>query len=92
MDYALTLNKPIVVIYDQSEGKKINFPNNSNVKEVYLDYSNTDKNLHEISEFIKNKFSEIQKNETDKIGSAIGITIVALCLGLLTAWALSEKE
>ncbi len=92
LDYALTVNKPIVVIYDQSEGKKINFPNNSNVKEVYIDYDNTDATLHEVSKFIKSKFSEIQKNEADKNGSAIGIAIVALGLGLLAAWALSEKE
>jgi len=90
LDYALTQNKPIIVIYDETKGRKINFPNNSNVREVFIDYYHTDEALHEISTFIGSKFTE-EEQKQKKAETALGTALVAVGLGLLTYWAFSNK-
>lgn len=91
LEYAVAKNKPIVVIYDHNQPKKIDFNGKSNVKEVFIDYSNIDENLHDISGFVKEQFEEIKSNEKEKLISGIGV-VVLIGLGLLAAWAFSEKE
>lgn len=90
LDFALTENKPIIVIYDTNKGRNINFPNNANVEEVFIDYYNTDDALHQISKFLKARFVELDKNQK-KNENALGIALVAVGLGLLASWALAEK-
>ena len=89
LDYALKKSKPIIVIYDYKEGRTINFPNNADVKEVSIDYYNTNEALHQISEFLDSKFTDIElKNKNTE--NAIGVALVGIGLGLLAYWALSE--
>ncbi|MEA3495237.1 MAG: hypothetical protein U9R42_04300 [Bacteroidota bacterium] len=88
LEYALAKNKPVVVIYDEQQGKNIKFNKNKNVEEVYIDYYNTDEALHQISDFLRTKFSNAEKKQTE---NAIGIGLVAIGLGLLVNWALTDK-
>jgi len=91
LEYALSKNKPIIIMYDRKEKNKIHFPNKNNVKEVLIDYYNTDEALHQISNFLDEQFNDIklkqQKNE-----NAIGTALVGIGLGLLAYWTLSDSK
>jgi len=91
LEYALSRKKPIIIIYDKKEKNKIHFPNKSNVKEVIIDYYNTDKALHQISDFLDQQFNnaEIKQKKNE---NAIGTALVGIGLGLLAYWALSDKN
>lgn len=95
IDFALSENKPIVVIYDHLKGKKINLKTDRNIKEVFVDFNKTDEALHNIADFLRSKIStENSKKDIKKPGensSGIGIALLGIGLGLLAAWTLSKN-
>ena len=96
LSYAIEQKKPIVVIYDQSKGKKINFQNQALAKEVFVDFRETDKALHEIADFIRKQLPLPNQNQLSGTPSqnenGIAIALLGIGLGLLAAWALSKDE
>lgn len=96
LNYAILKKKPIVVIYDTTKGKKINFKTNTNIKEVFVDFNKTDDALHSIANFIRSKIQITQvkrtKQQTTNNDSGVGVALLGIGLGLLAAWALSKEK
>ncbi len=91
IEYALSKNKPIIIIRDKKEKNIFHFPDKSNVKEVLIDYYNTDEALHQISDFLEKQFNNIELKQK-KNENAIGTALVGIGLGLLAYWALSDNN
>ena len=91
LEYALSKKKPIIIIYDKKERNKIKFPNRSNVKEVIIDYYNTDEALHQISNFLNEQFADLNSRKKSN-EHAIGTALIGIGLGLLAYWALSDNR
>lgn len=96
--YAISQNKPIVVIYDQKIGKTIDFEGYANVKEIHVDFNNTEAALHQIAQFLQHNLYPpvIQTTNnvtTDNSDSNLGIAlgVVGIGLGLLALWGLVKK-
>lgn len=96
LKYAITKKKPLIVIYDRAKGKKINFKDNINVKEVFVDFTKTDDALHTIAEFLRSILSKATVNKTARKtqneDSGLGVALLGIGLGLLAAWALSKDK
>jgi hypothetical protein len=96
LNYAILKQKPIVVIYDVDAGKKINFKEVGDVKEVFVDFSQTDDVIHEIADFLRAKLklsqtqSELQQTRNNNTG--LSIAVLGIGIGLLAAWALSQEK
>jgi hypothetical protein len=99
LQFAMQENKPIVVLYDEKKGKNIDFGAYNKVKEINIDFNNTDEALHQIAPFLKsisqqeakNNQSEKQSAEsTNENGLVIGV--IAIGLGLLALWALAKSD
>ena len=88
LEYAISLKKPIIVIYDSKIGKTIHFKNVLNVNEVFVDFNNTDTALHNIAEFMR-KYSKTKEKENEN--TSLGIGLITVGLGLLTLWALTKE-
>jgi hypothetical protein len=96
LSFAISKNKPLIVIYDNAKGKKINFKDNVNVKEVFVDFTKTDDALHKIAEFLRTSLSKtyVKKTtqKTQNEDSGLGIALLGIGLGLLAAWSLSKEN
>ncbi len=96
LSYAISKKKPLIVIYDSAKGKKINFKDNVNVKEVFVDFTKTDDALHKIAEFLRTSLAASTTKKTTKKtqneDSGLGIALLGIGLGLLAAWALSKDK
>jgi hypothetical protein len=96
LNYAISQNKPLIIIYDREKGKKINFKDNVNVKEVFVDFTKTDEALHNIADFLRTSLATTNtKKKTKKTqneDSGLGIALLGIGLGLLAAWALSKDK
>lgn len=95
LSYAISQRKPLIVIYDNAKGKKINFKDHVNVKEVFVDFTKTDDALHKMAEFLRAKLSAITAKKVTKKtqdDSGLGIALLGIGLGLLAAWTLSKGE
>lgn len=91
LKHALLKNKPVIIIHDTKEKNRIHFPNNNNVKEIIIDYYNTDKALHQISNFLDKQFTTIELKQKNN-ENAVGTALAGIGLGLLAYWALSENK
>jgi len=94
VQYAISINKPLIVIYDNEKRKTINFENISNVIEVFVDFNKTDDALHSIAEFLRRKLVADESkliSGTEK-DSGLGIALLGIGLGLLAAWSFSQDN
>ncbi len=90
LEYAISLNKPVIIVYDNiNKNKRILNGQSNQVIEIVMDYYNQDVILHKISEFLSRELKS--KNKDNKKESAVGTAIVALGLSLLAYWFLSKK-
>jgi hypothetical protein len=87
--YAMTINKPILVLYDQGV-KNIDFGNYKRIKEVELDYLNTDDTLKKVSDFLDDQRKGRSKVTDKEIG--LETAILGIGLGLLALWALNSSK
>lgn len=90
LEEAINQNKRIIIIYDKSTGKNINFKSYNNLKEIYVDFNDTDKALNDISSFIKSQPG--RKTQKRKKENALGLAFMGVGLGLLALWALNKSE
>lgn len=95
LQHAVSQNKPIIVIYDKKVGKTIDFKNYAHVKEVYIDFNNTEIALREIADFLqKDSVTPAHThNVLTKNDSALGIAlgVINIVLGLLALWSLGRE-
>lgn len=88
LQHAIALKKPIIVLYNPYLGKTLEFEDYKNVKEFFLDYSNTDETLHQVADFMDSfKYPAKEKNQ-----NGAGVALVGIGLGLLALWALSKES
>jgi len=87
LKYSKSINKPIIIIYDKKRGKRVKFGDNINVKEIFIDFHNTDKALHQIAEFLKNVSGRARTTE-----SSLGVALIGIGLGLLALHVLSNNK
>lgn len=88
LNYSISINKPIIILYDKKRGQKINFRNCTNIKEIFVDSHNTDEAIHQIAEFIK-------KISTKKIRSnnvSLGVDLRVSGLELLGLYAFFKEN
>ncbi len=102
--YAKSQNKTIVVIYNTSIGKNLIFKDYEKVQEFYLDYDNTDRTLHEIAQFLRDKADNLKRGKSKPNSAATRgsrkkvqatesgalTALLSIGLGLLAFWALSK--
>jgi len=86
---AMELNKPIVVIYDKNIMYNLDLGEYSSLKEVDVDFLDTDQALHDIAAFLEKLPT---KTLQDKKDIGIGTALIGIGLGLLALWALSEED
>ncbi|MDX1939376.1 MAG: hypothetical protein SFU99_02425 [Saprospiraceae bacterium] len=88
LQYATTLNKPIIAIYYKELGHTMDFKGYKNKQEIFIDYYDTESALHQIAKFL----GALPESKTSK--NEIGATeaIIGIGLGLLALWALSKVK
>jgi hypothetical protein len=97
LQFAMLQNKPIVVLYDEKKGKNIDFQDYKKVKEINIDFNNTDEALHQIAPFLKSISEQSAKNnakQTKESNTENGLIIgvLAIGLGLLALWGLAKSD
>lgn len=90
IEYSLSLNKPIIVIYDKTRGKNLKIKKHPKVQEVYLDIYNSDDNLSEIAGFLQQQLKSSAKVKNDNSG--LGIALLGIGLGLLALALFSDDR
>jgi len=89
LDYAIKLNKPIILINDKNIGPTIQFKDYKNINKVNVDFLDTDDALHSIADFLQN-LPVKNKEEEKEIG--LGTALLGVGIGLLALWALSGSD
>lgn len=86
LHFAMKLQKPILVLYHRGV-KNIDFQGYKKIKEVELDYLNTDDTLKKVGDFL-----EEQRKGTSITDKEIGLetAVLGIGLGLLALWALTK--
>ena len=79
---AIAKKKPIVVIYDKNNGRNINFKDYPHIKEVFMDMSNSEEALHDITGFINTELNK-KNDKNQNVIVQTGIAVVGIAVGLL---------
>ncbi|MEM8893057.1 MAG: hypothetical protein AAGC88_00685 [Bacteroidota bacterium] len=80
--------KPIIILQSK-HATPLNL-NYKSAQSFVLDYANTDKTLHDISEFLRSVINQSVKEH--KQSSNVGLTVIGVGLTLLALWALSSSD
>jgi len=88
LNYAMTLQKPIVFIYDESTGNTIDFGDYKKIQIVEIDYLDTDNAIHKVAGFLEG-LPESQKHKKE---TGLSTALIGVGLGLLALWALNRKD
>jgi uncharacterized ubiquitin-like protein YukD len=87
--YAIQRNKPILVLYDQHVGITVDFGNYARVKQVELDYFNTDDTLRKVGAFLTEQ-NRISGNNKENREVGLETALLSIGLGLLALWAINR--
>jgi hypothetical protein len=97
LDYAIKINKPIVIIYDSQKGQNISYPKGINISEVFLDIYNPEDTIAKVAEYLhgqiysKSPQTQVYTRDNPKITNGVGIALLAIGVGLLTAALISSN-
>lgn len=89
--YSISKGKKLIVIYDESKGKKIHFGDNPNVREVFVNFEHTDEALHTIAKFLRENNKSSSTNSSNELNTGLDVALLGIGLGLLAAVLLSKK-
>lgn len=98
LTYAMQQQKTIVVLYNKINGERIDFGDYQHVREVHIDFEQTDKSLQEVAAFLQSELHKKAKAEAAAEAkkaqeqNAMILGLVGIGLGLLALWAFTSED